>query len=517
MGGFILANTDNPADFEEILHEDFCEDILFLRHPHPKVFEKIKNTNEMMSDGVNPGKFEERGGLSLKNYRTFLKIIRTRHNILKSLIYQNKIPGSKRLHSKLSTNDSLKNNTLNELSLTSRDILVILVDFKDRIRQIEPEAINDSLFSENKIPTGSVKEYFHEVSWGNLNITGNVYGWYRARKKYANYVDNNYTNRNTLKWKLDKAQKLVEESIVHLKDKEKSEDFSKYDVNGDGKVDTLIVIYAGLGAERDGDFSNIFPHRGFLKRPIKLQDNLVVDNYILLHELPSYDIGGFCHEITHTLGIPDFYYPDHTSSVLGGWCLMGLGCYNNDGKTPAHLNPWCKSQLGWTQPEKIIGEPELYEIPLITNSLKKIYKLEIQGSRGKEYFLVENRQQKGFDTFLPGHGLLIWHVNENNFLGNFPNLNPSHLFLTLEQADGKKSLETRTIQFKSNKPHVTLEDNVGGKGDPYPGKTNNRSFDRKSRPASNSYKGRKSTVNITLISDSRDIMTARLGNRIPRR
>jgi immune inhibitor A len=509
MGGFILANTDNPADFEEILHEDFWEDILFLRHPHPKVFQKIKNTSEMIEDGLKPKEFELRGGLSLKNYKIFLGLIQRRHIILNSLLGQNKIPGIKTFPSK----ELMKKKSIP----SKKNVLVISVDFNDREKQISRETIHETIFSQNKIPTGSVRDYFNEVSWGNLDIIGSVFGWYRARKKYSNYVDSNKINGNTLKWRMDRARKLAEEVLLEVRETEKSEDFSKYDLDHDGKVDLLIILYAGEGAEENGDFSNIFPHRGFFPRPIKLQDNIVADNYIMMHELPSYDIGGFCHEIAHTLGIPDLYYPDHTSSVLGAWCLMGLGCYNNDGRTPAHLNPWCKCHLGWTEPEVIQGQPKVYQIPEITDSAKKIFKLEIQGSKGKEYFLIENRRRKGFDAFLPGNGLLIWHVNENNAKGSFPNLNPSHLFLTLEQADGKKSLETRTIQFKSNKPYVSLEDNVGGEGDPYPGKTNNRSFDRKSRPASNSYKGRKSTVSITLISDSRDMMTARMGNRIPRR
>ena len=131
-----------------------------------------------------------------------------------------------------------------------------------------------------------------------------------------------------------------------------------------------------------------------------------------MHELPSYDIGGFCHEFAHSLGVPDFYYPDHSSTVLGSWCLMGWGCCNDDGKTPAHLNPWCKMYLGWVKPEKIYGNSQVYDIPEVIDPAKKIYKLEVQGTGGKEYFLVENRQQKNLMLFLPGSGLLVWHVNE---------------------------------------------------------------------------------------------------------
>lgn len=497
---------DDPVEQEETIDDELGDDSVFLIHPHPKVYQKIKNTHEMIEDGVNPQKFKERGGLSFKYYKNFLRIIKKRNNIVNQVISQNKVPGPKEFPSKYLIKEE-------KTSPSVKNVLVILVDFKDRENKTPPEEVYDKLFSKNKIPTGSVRDYFHEVSWGNLEITGNVLGWNRASKKYSHYVDSHYMNQNSLKWTMKKARKLAEEAMIQVSEKE-SEDFSKYDLNNDGKVDILIIIFAGEGAAREGNLSNIYPHRGFFQRPIKLPENIVADNYIMMHELPSYDIGGFCHEIAHTLGVPDLYYPDHTSSVVGGWCLMGVGCYNNDGRTPAHLNPWFKQHLGWMEPELIQGEPRVYEIPTITDSAKKVYKLEIQGSRGKEYFLVENRQQKGFDTHLPGEGLLIWHVNENNAKGSFPNLNPSHLFMTLEQADGENSLEARTIKFRSAQPYVSSEENNGSAGDPYPGKTNNRSFDNKSRPNSSSYKGRKSSVTINLISASSDIMTANMGNKI---
>ena len=72
--------------------------------------------------------------------------------------------------------------------------------------------------------------------------------------------------------------------------------------------------------------------------------------------------------------------------------------------------------------------------------------------------------------------------------GKFPNLNPSHLSLTLEQADGKKSLEARTVKFGSRQPYISEEDNYGDLGDVFPGITNNRTFDSRSKPNSNSYR-----------------------------
>ena len=71
----------------QINHNDYFDlggsnDILLLRHPHPKVFQKIRNTKGMIKSGFHPSEFEERGGLNLKNYNKFLSVIKRRHQAL---------------------------------------------------------------------------------------------------------------------------------------------------------------------------------------------------------------------------------------------------------------------------------------------------------------------------------------------------------------------------------------------------------------------------------------------------
>jgi immune inhibitor A len=145
------------------------------------------------------------------------------------------------------------------------------------------------------------------------------------------------------------------------------------------------------------------------------------------------------------------------------------------------------------------------------DSLRKIYRLNIDGSYKNEYFLVENRQQVNFDSFLPGNGLLIWHVNEDNAINKFPNSSPDHLFLTLKQADGKKELEERTLKFNRRKTYLSTNDNEGNPNDTFPGLTNNRNFDENSNPNTNSYSGKKSHVYVKSISDSNYLMSAEMG------
>ncbi len=487
-------------DFRQRHKED---EPVFFRHPHPKIYKKIQKTRDLINQGVEPAYFEYKGGLSQTNYENFFNIIYGRHKTLQKFLKVNK-PVQLR---KAQESSYVKG--IGEIKGTW-NALVLLVDFNDVQKVTQVETFRDLLFSENKVETGSMRDYYLEVSDKNLQINGEIGGWYRASKDYSNYVDFGKVNDKTLKWTMPKAKELVKETILQAKKSNKF-NFSKFDNNGNGKIDILIVIYAGEGAERTSNFSHIYPHRGKFSDPIELTDGLVVDNYILMHELPSYDIGGFCHEVAHSLGIPDLYLPDFSSTIVGRWCLMGVGCFNNDGKTPGHLSAWCKQHLGWGQIESIKGSPESYNIQAVTQSGNKIYKMEVKGSGGKEYFLIENRQQKGFDKFLPSHGLLIWHVDETKAIEYFPNNDNKHLFVSLEQADGKNELGQRVINFNSNMPTLTKEDLSGDEGDVFPGDTNNRRFDDKSNPRSRASRGNPSFISITDIGGSGDNISAKMG------
>ena len=472
-----------------------------LRNPHPKVYQKIKKTKALMTAGVIPEKFEEKGGLSLENYRSILKIIESRQDSLKDFVRKNEVDDFQQLRSSASI-------VRKKSVIGSRNALVLLVDFEDKEKITPAQHYQELLFSLGTVENGSMREYYREVSWNQLDINGVVSGWFRADQEYSNYVDEGHTNTNTQKWKMPKAQKLVKEVVDKAIQSHNLGKLSNFDSNGNGKLDNLIIIHSGHGAERTGDMSNIWPHHDKLKKPIHLSNDLIIDRYVLMHEIPSYDLGGFCHEMAHSLGLPDLYQPDFSCMVVGRWCLMGIGCSNNDGRTPAHLSAWCKVRMGWVKPEKIT-EYNIHDLPVVNDPNKKIYKFDVNGSNGREYFLVENRQQIGFDRFIPGNGLLIWHVDEDRAIDYFPNCNPKHPFLTLEQADGKNELETRVI--KSKKLQSSFEDLIGNAGDAYPGDTNNRTFNNKSNPNSNSYMGKVSCVNINSISDSGNLMTAEMG------
>lgn len=215
------------------------------------------------------------------------------------------------------------------------------------------------------------------------------------------------------------------------------------------------------------------------------------------------DIGVFCHEFGHVLGMPDFYDYDYSSEGLGQWSLMASGSWNNNGKTPSHFDPWCKAQLGWIEIDTVTSNLTGVPITQIETS-PKAFRLWTNGQTGSEYFLVENRQKTGFDSYLVEEGLLIYHVDESVY-GNDNEWCPGnpplpHYQIALEQADGRYNLEG-CYGFPTNR---------GDKGDPFPGYYGKWAFNNNTLPSSRDYYNDSTQVSVRVTSYSDSVMYADL-------
>lgn len=372
--------------------------------------------------------------------------------------------------------------------------LVILVDFPDHQANTNhsPSQYHEMLFSTATYPTGSMNDYYLENSYGTFGVTGDVTCWYRAPQPYAFYVNGNqgfgpYPNN---------AQKLVEHAVA-LADPDV--DFSQYDSDNDGRVDGLFIVHAGPGAEETASAHDIWSHAWGPSSPISV-DGVSVCSYSM--EPEEHDEGGiisigvFCHEFGHILGLPDLYDCDYSSDGIGNFGLMGTGSWGGDGRSPhrpVHFCAWSKIQLGWIHPIRITSDLFDQSIQSVAGT-PEVYLLWTNGSGGNEYFLLSNRQKIGFDSKLPGSGLLIWHVDEAVYHNNDEN----HRKVDLEEADGLNQLGEYT------------DFNRGDGGDFFPGSTGNRTSDNTSNPSSRSNSGSPTGVAVRNISDSAPLMTADL-------
>ncbi len=312
-------------------------------------------------------------------------------------------------------------------------LLVILVDFSDNPHTFTRADFQRLLLEEG---SGSMRDYYYEVSYGNLSLSGEITGWVRLPNPYSYYLGDSFGIYGQFP---HNSQGLVRDVVVLIDD---SVDFSQYDWDGDGVVDGLLIVHSGPGAEETGRITDVWSHKWQLSDgimgspgPLLTRDGVTVDQYSIQPE--RFDdgtlitVGVFCHEFGHLLGLPDLYDTDYSSDGLGMFCLMAAGGWarksSNEpyGSCPVHPSIWCKYLLGWVVPESIeVGLVDsIGPIPIIAAATAsvgfRILKNPLgvdwtpAGTGQGEYFLVENRQRYGFDRGLPGSGLLILHIDES--------------------------------------------------------------------------------------------------------
>jgi len=385
--------------------------------------------------------------------------------------------------------------------------LVILVDFSDNVATAgsvtDTAYFRNLLFSVNN-PGKSLNDFYQENSYGKVTVTGDVVGWLRMPQTYAYYVN----GLRGLGAYPQNAQKLAEDALAAADSA--GVDFSLYDNDNNGLLDGFFVVHAGPGYEETGNVNQIHSHKWQISS-IQNRDGVLVSNYTMQPEEQGngapVNIGVFCHEFGHFYGLPDLYDTDGSSQGLDKWVLMSAGNYaKSDGSSPAHFSAWSKIRLGWLTPVNPLVNVVGASIPQIeTDSV--VYRLWTNGSASNQYFLVENRQKVRFDTYLPGSGLFIYHVDDNVPLNSSSNnewypghTSSGHYRLALEQADGLWELE------KSSGLGPFAADN----GDPWPGSTGKTNFDDLSLPSTRDYSSVPTQVAVWNISPSGPNMTANL-------
>ena len=373
--------------------------------------------------------------------------------------------------------------------VTNWRAIVILVDFPDypATGSYNAASFHSMLFSQATYPTGSMRDFYLENSYGDFVLSGDVVGWYTMPQNYSYY-----SNFDGVPSEDDfgrgayphNSQKLYEDAIAAA---DPFVDFSLY-LNGSVNVLGVFVVHAGPGAEATGNPNHIWSHAAsFLA---STQDGVVCASYSMEPELYAGSLstmGVYGHEFGHTLGLPDLYDTDSSSVGIGNWSMMSYGSWNNAGRTPSHFDAWCKLRLGFVDPVDLTENSVGLTLPSAQASASSI-RLKTSAHAAGEYLLLENRRKLGFDTYLPSEGLLVWHIdvsvsgNANESCG----ANPTHPRVRLIQADDLCDLESGM--------------DYGDSGDPFPGSSAKTSLSTLTTPNSRAYSGKKSGVKLTNIA-----------------
>jgi immune inhibitor A len=280
-------------------------------------------------------------------------------------------------------------------------VAVVLVQFSDKtMGDGAKKRFEDLFFSTGTISTGSVTEYYQDVSGGKISITGEVVGPFRmprTMKQYANNASGMGGAEPNARTMATDALNAANSSI----------DFRPYDNDGNGFVDAFIVVHAGSGAEMDRDKNKIWSLKWTLPS-VHTVDGVKVYGFLTVPE--DARLGVCAHELGHLVfGWPDLYDIDRSSKGIGDWCLMSGGSWggNPSGDRPCHPSAYCKSKQQWVVESIDNTNRQITLRDVKTPGGRQIHRLWTNGNAfGNEYFLIENRQRTGFDESLPGSGLL---------------------------------------------------------------------------------------------------------------
>ena len=339
--------------------------------------------------------------------------------------------------------------------------LVILVNFTDVAFETSKAELDSMLIGKNYTRNytytyrgkkynvtsqGSARQYFEDASFGQYNPQLDVVGPVTVNKASTYYGGNNSAGNDKYpEVMIKEACELVNDSV----------DYSLYDNDNDGYVDFVYVIYAGYGEADGGGDNTIWPHAWYLYSAAGRKcevDGKIIDLYACGNEMDNYTkhhtgIGTFCHEFSHVLGLPDLYettgYGDH--KTMGEWSILDYGPYNNDGNTPPAYSAYERFFMGWLTP-RLITDPENITLAELNDSQEALlisssdqHNLIGNDPDPTTFYLLENRQQTGWDEYLPGHGLMLTKIQYNykKWFDNTVNNTAKSMGVDLIEADGK--------------------------------------------------------------------------------
>lgn len=371
--------------------------------------------------------------------------------------------------------------------------MVLLVEFKDV--RFQPESTREAFqnlvsqpgYSHNGA-TGSALDYFTHQSKGKFTPDFCVYGPITLNQNEAFYGASSGMAHDV------NPTQMVVDACKLLHEQQPDLDWSEFDNDGDGYVDSIFIFYAGYGQNSGAPDWTIWPHSFSLEKynqHFKIGD-VTVNNYACANEILGTSgnvrngIGTLCHEYSHVLGLPD-YYPTNGSGAYtpGTFEVMDQGSYNNDANTPPNYSCYSRYCMGWLNPRVLTGSEDITLNPIDSDEA-----LVIPTDSEDEFYMLENRQQVNWDSYLPGHGMLIWHIDfdQSYWVGNKVNNTSNHQRIDLIEADNIMTDATRS-------------------GDPFPGTSNVRRFTDSTHPAMTSWSGYHIDMPISNINEADGIIT----------
>jgi len=323
---------------------------------------------------------------------------------------------------------------------------VVFVDFNsDQISIQESQEKADLILGGSY----SIQNYFDEISAGQTQAEM-VYSSdvVRAQHSYSWYGKDSSGKRDVGDsagyGPASLAQEAVEQSQFN---------WSKFDLDGDGWVDRLLILHSSRPQEDgSGQTNRIWSHHGPFVEPIEVAGGLKMSHYTMASMASENYRGTIYHEMLHQLGAPDLY-PVHNDFAsepwkgLGDWDVMASGNWNENGRVPAlpsaavleviGVNRIDEMSLKWNSDENWCSGPQVDMIGMSQDG--SALKIPIGE---EEYVLIEARYDSGFDSGLPGNGILVTQLDlkAGDIEDNEVNSDPTRPWLRVIEADNGQDM-----------------------------------------------------------------------------
>ena len=304
--------------------------------------------------------------------------------------------------------------------------LVILAEFQDTTFTIQDtkkvftnylmneDHFSDTRYGQNQNYKG-VRGYFKDCSYGKFTPEFNVVGPVKLPREQTYYGEGD-----------DNIEALMEDACSAI---DNIVNFADYDANNDGMVDLVYVIYAGHSANYGGNkVTDIWPKSGTVNTT-NTYDGKRIRRYGVSNELTGKEnkkkekekingIGLFCHEFSHTLGLPDIYALDkeaknQNDQGMEFWDLMDGGTEVRGGRVPTSYLAWEREVMGWMKIDELKDSCNIKNLKSIDNG-GKAYKI-VNPNDSNEYIVLQSIQKgpwyQGWRDGTYGKGLLAYRIS----------------------------------------------------------------------------------------------------------
>ncbi|MBO4906077.1 MAG: M6 family metalloprotease domain-containing protein [Bacteroidaceae bacterium] len=260
---------------------------------------------------------------------------------------------------------------------------------------------------------GSIRDYFFDQSNGLFTPEFVIIGPVNLDHPESYYGSNGSDGK-------DKGYTQFRNDAITKATETYDGEWSDFDNRNKGQVDMVFFIYAGCGEANGGHSTTLWPRESTTSvtiNGIKFATSACCNAMrarrnaqgVVYDAVPD-GVGIMCHELSHALGLPDFYNTNYKSFGMDLWSLMDYGCYGSNGYVPCAYTAYERDFMGWQALEEITTTQELQIAPIANGG--KGYKI-VNSENSNEYYVIENRQAVGWDRSICGfgHGLQVTHVD----------------------------------------------------------------------------------------------------------